>query len=69
MQSRGTVSTTYKSIVSTMSQVSNNFRYKVSVSWKQMPSTRSYDIIGVGFEDDVYINSSVYFSYYHCDSS
>ena len=69
IEPRGTVNTSYKSIVSTMSQVSSKFRYKVSVSWKQMPSTRSYDIIGVGFEDDVYIDSSVYFNYYHCDSS
>ena len=69
IEPRGTVNTTYKSIVSTMSQVSSKFRYKISVSWKQMPSTRSYDVIGVGFNDNIYIDSSVYFNYYHCNSS
>lgn len=66
---RGTVSTEYKNIVSTLSQNGSYFRYKISVLWKQFPSTRSYDMIGIGFEDDVYIASSVYFNYYHCDSS
>ena len=69
LNARGTVSTEYKNMVTTISQLDNKFRYKVSVSWKQMPSTKSYDIIGIGFEDDVYISSSVYFNYYHCDSS
>lgn len=66
---RGTVSTEYKNVVSTLSQNGNKFRYKVSIAWKQMPSTKSYDIIGIGFRDDVYIDSSVYFNYYWCNSS
>lgn len=69
MNARGTVSTEYKTMVTVISQLTNTFRYKVSVSWKQMPSTKSYDIIGIGFDDDVYISSSVYFNYYHCNSS
>ena len=69
MGSRGTVETAYKKMVSTLSQNGSKFRYKVSVSWKNMPSVRSYDIIGVGFDDPVYISSPVYFNYYSCDSS
>lgn len=66
---RGTVETTYKKMVSTLSRNGSYFRYKVSLSWKNIPSTRSYDIIGVGFDDPVYIYSPVYFTYYSCDTS
>lgn len=66
---RGTVTTEYKRMVSSLSQNSNNtFRYKVSLTWTNMPSTRSYDIIGIGFNNQVYISSLVNFSYYYCDS-
>lgn len=66
---RGTLTTEYKYIVSTLSQNGNKFRYKVNISWRKMPSTKSYDIIGIGFDDPVYIDSSVYFNYYWCNSS
>ena len=39
-------------MIATISKNSNKFRYKVTVGWRNMPSTRSYDIIGVGFEDE-----------------
>jgi len=64
---RGTVTTEYKDMVSTLSRNSDGtFRYKVSLIWRNMPSKRSYDIIGVGFSDNVYISSLVNFSYYYC---
>ena len=66
---RGTVETEYKQMVTTLSKNGNKFRYKVSVSWKSMPSKRNFDIIGIGFEDDVYIDSSVYFNFHWCNSS
>lgn len=66
---RGIVTTEYKQMTSTLSQNGNKYRFKVSLSWRSMPSTKSYDIIGVGFEDDVYIDSSVYFNFYWCNSS
>lgn len=69
MNSRGTVTTEYKNMITTISQLTNTFRYKVNVGWNMLPSTRSYDIIGVGFEDDVYISSPVYFGYNYCVSS
>lgn len=69
LNTRGTVTTTYKEMVTTMSRNSDTFRYKVTVNWKNMPSVRSYDIIGIGFSDNVYISSLVNFSYYYCLSS
>lgn len=66
MNQRGTVTTEYKRMVSTISRLTDTFRYKVTMGWLNFPSTRSYDIIGIGFEDDVYISSSLYFSYTYC---
>lgn len=69
LSARGSVTTEYKQMVTTLSQNGSKYRYKVSLAWRSLPSTRSYDIIGVGFEDNVYINSSVYFNFYYCNSS
>ena len=66
---RGTVTTSYKTMTSSLTRNSDNtFRYKVSLTWTNMPSTRSYDIIGVGFNNQVYISSLVNFAYYYCNS-
>ena len=69
VNTRATVNTEYKQMTSILSQNGSKFRYKVSVSWKKTPSTKSFDIIGVGFDDNVYIDSSVYFNFYWCTSS
>ena len=66
---RGYVDTTYKTITSSIAQNGSKYRYNVSTLWKIMPSNRSYDIIGIGFSDAVYINSSVYFSFTYANSS
>lgn len=60
--------TTYKRMVSTISRNSDNtFRFKVNLSWKIMPSTRSYDIIGIGFSNSrIYISSFVYVYQDYC---
>lgn len=70
MNTRGTVNTTYKKMISTISENGSKFRYKVTVAWKQMPSTRSYDIIGIGHDNttNIYISSGVFFNYYYCYS-
>lgn len=68
MNTRGTVNTEYKQMVSTISQNGSKYRFKVSLGWKIIPSTKSFDIIGVGYDNDnIYIDSSVYFNYYWCD--
>jgi len=69
IQTRGYVETEYKKVVSSLSQLDNQFRYKVSTSWKMMPSVRSYDIIGVGHLDPVYIPGAVNFYYTYCIAS
>lgn len=63
---RGTVSTEYKNMVSTITALSNTYRYKVSLLWNNFPAKRSYDVIGIGFYDDVYISSPLYFGYHYC---
>lgn len=65
----GTVNTAYKTIVSSIAQNGNKYRYNVSTIWKNMPSARSYDIIGIGFSDNVYISSSVYFTFVYANSA
>lgn len=65
---RGYVETEYKYVTSTIAQNGTKYRYKVSMSWKSIPSTHSYDIIGIGFEDNVSISGLVNFYYYSCDS-
>ena len=69
MNTRGYVNTEYKNMVSTMSKLTDSFRYKVTVNWNIMPKKRSYDIIGIGFEDHVRINSLVNFSYTYADAN
>lgn len=69
MNTRGTVNTEYKTMISTISKLTNTFRYKVNLGWKQMPSVRSYDILGIGFEDDIYISSTLYHGYTYCIST
>jgi len=67
---RDTQYTTYKTIVSVISQVGTRYRYMTSVVWNQMPEVRKYDIIGVGYEDFVHIyNSIVYFAYHYTAGS
>lgn len=69
IQARGYVETEYKKVVSSISQLDNQFRYKVTTSWKLLPSVRSYDIIGIGHRDPVQIPTAVNFYYTYCVSS
>jgi hypothetical protein len=39
------------------------YRYKISTNWLDIPPNYSYDVIGIGFLDDVYINSNLFFRY------
>jgi hypothetical protein len=66
---RGEQTTPYKHIVTTISANSNKYRYKISVTWRQIPSVKKYDIIGIGYEDLVHIyNSVIYFGYFYSTS-
>ncbi len=53
--------TSYKDLVSTITYVNPNAkRYRGSMTWLNIPVTRSYDIIGIGYTDaNIYVASSV----------
>lgn len=59
----GIIQTDYKTMRTNISQISSlQYRYKVTLTWKNMPSKRSYDIIAIGFEPaKVQLNSSIFF--------
>jgi len=70
-QIRGYVETEYKRMDAYITYISNSYyRYKVTTKWKNMPSVRSYDIIGLAFEDDeVAMRDTTWFQYNYCVSS
>jgi hypothetical protein len=41
----------------------DKYRYKLITNWLNMPSNFSYDVMGIGFLDDVYISSTVFFKH------
>ncbi len=62
----GLVGTSYKEMRTTIAKADSKYRYKVNLKWKTMPATRSYDIIGIGFEPNVYLNSDINFQQKYC---
>ncbi|MBE6150493.1 MAG: hypothetical protein E7162_01570 [Firmicutes bacterium] len=70
MRSTATTETTYKKMVTTIAQAGTKYRYKVTLTWKQLPKVRSYDIIGIGIEPSlVSITSDVVFNQTYCISN
>lgn len=65
----GEVETTYKSMTTTISTNGSYYRYKVVLNWKNIPSTRSYDIIGIGFLGSVKVRNNLNFQQYYCVTS
>ena len=57
-----TIETTYKKMTSTITQNGSYYRYKNQLNWKLMPSTRAYDIIGIGFYSSVRPANYIYFT-------
>ena len=65
-----TYETTYKSMTSSILANGSYYRYKNVLNWKNIPATRSYDIIGIGFYQTVKVhNNTTHFSQYYCYSS
>jgi hypothetical protein len=63
---RGQQITQYYTVTTTITAVNTYYRYKISVVWNSPPSVSKYDIIGIGFDDDVKVrNNIVYFGYYY----
>lgn len=64
---KASVETVYKKITSTITANGNYYRYTANLHWKNIPSTRSYDILGIGFYSSVKVkNNNVYFSQNYC---
>lgn len=63
------IETTYKKMVTSISKNGSYYRYKVVLTWKNMPSTRSYDIIGIGYPASVYQTGIITFQQYSCTTS
>ena len=61
--------TNYKKMRSQVISLTYGYRYKMSVEWKNIPSTRSYDIIGIGIDSNVYISSDITFQQNYCYNS
>lgn len=65
-QSTATVTTEYKKMITDLMSNGSKFRYRVVLSWRQIPKTRSYDIIGIGHYADVKLSGSLNFSQEYC---
>lgn len=67
----GAVETDYKYMHMNMTQLNAvEMRLKITLTWLQIPSTRSNDIIGIGFQQAyVGLNSSIYFQQNYTNSS
>ncbi len=66
----GYTETNYKKMTTTITKINDTmFRLKVILDWKTMPSTRSYDIIGIGFPATVTATDLTYFSQNYCLSN
>lgn len=61
--------TNYKKIRVQIISLTSGYRYKITVEWKNMPSVRSYDIIGIGIDTNVYISSDIIFQQNYCYSN
>jgi len=63
----GFTETTGKRMDTTIIEYTNNLRYKVTLEWKVIPVTRSYDIIGIGLDrTKVYASGNRTFSQTYC---
>lgn len=63
-----TTETTYKKLTTTISQYADLYLYKSVLTWKNIPSTRSYDIMGIGFYASVKVFGSIYLKQDYCTS-
>ncbi len=63
----GFTETTGKRMDTTIIEYTNNLRYKVTLTWKVIPVTRSYDIIAIGLDrNKVYASGNRTFSQTYC---
>lgn len=60
-QVSNSVSTVYKYMETSIYQNGNYFTYKNQLVWRNFPSTRSYDIIGIGYPSNVELKGAINF--------
>ena len=64
----GYVETTYKKMTSSIAQDGDYYQYKNVLEWKTMPTVRSYDIIGIGYDSTVRMTLGLLYNLYYCTS-
>ncbi len=64
----GVTNTDYKKLTTEIYSNGSYYRYKATLDWKTMPSTRSYDVIGIGNLTNVVYLGNMSFSQYYCIS-
>lgn len=65
----GVTNTDYKKLTTEIYSNGSYYRYKATLNWKTMPSTRSYDVIGIGFLSNVAYLGYMNFSQYYCTTA
>ncbi len=61
------IETTYKRLTATISKYNSYYyKYKGDLTWKLMPSTRSYDVIGLGYFASVKLSGEIDFEQSYC---
>lgn len=61
------VETTYKRLTATISKYNSYYyKYSANLTWKLMPSTRSYDVIGLGYFGSVKLAGGINFEQNYC---
>lgn len=63
------IQTNYKRLESQIIQMSSYYRYRVDLTWKTMPATRSVDVIGIGYYASVKASNSYIFMQKYCLTS
>lgn len=61
-----TVTTEYKRMITEILSSGSKYRYRVVLTWRQFPKTRSYDIIGIGHSTNVKLSGSLHFAQDYC---
>lgn len=62
------VTTDYKKLTSTISKYSTkHFKYSATLEWRNMPATRSYDIIGIGYYASVALAGGISYKQSYCN--
>lgn len=64
-----TIENSYEKLTTSISSIGSYYRYNADLEWKTMPSTRSYDTIGIGFPSSVKKLGGLYFEQTYCTSA